>query len=83
MRWDLIIALGIFFSANSDKVLRWRASITTPNFPSPRFLPIINYSTESLIGLFFTSISSINLLGGERESELFVDVGDPTFLNLS
>lgn len=36
---------------------------------------------DSLIAFFFESNTSMNLFGGDLESELSVEVGDPNFLN--
>jgi len=37
---------------------------------------------ESLVGFFFVSLVSTYLFCGDLESELSVDVGEPTILNL-
>ena len=58
--------------------------VTTPNLPSPSVLIVSKSSTESfwLDFLLYSASKSLNLLGGDLESELLVEVGDPTFLNL-
>jgi len=82
MRWDLIIVLGIFFKAKIELVFLCLTIITVPNLPYPSVLMILNSSSDNLVVFFFKSGISINLLGGDLESELLVEVGDPTCLNL-
>lgn len=77
------MSLGIFFNANKEPVFLCLAIITTPNLPSPKVLPIAKSYIESLDTFFFWSTTSINLLGGDLESELSVEVGDPSFLKRS
>jgi hypothetical protein len=78
-----MIAFGIFLSATRDPLLRWRAIVTTPNLPYPRVFPTTKSSIQSFPGFFLRSETSRNLLGGDRLSELSVEVGEAIFLNLS
>jgi hypothetical protein len=83
IKWDFIIALGIFLRAIRLPLFLCVAIITTPNFPSPNVLPITKSSISTFPFFFLMSAIYINLLGGDLESELLVEVGEPTFLNLS
>ena len=65
------------------------AKFTTPNLPYPSFLPTLKSSTLQQLPSLLSPGPSLSrakvrgyLLGGERESELLVEVGEPTCLNL-
>ena len=66
MRLPFIVSFDIFFRAKIAPVNLWIATQTTPNLPSPSFLPRMKSYRQSplLFGLGFATVSVIYLEEG-------------------